>query len=82
VLNFDDYNIRSLDYPDVEFHFVSGGPGSDGGKQVRKTKLLLKLTLILKLRKIHSVSDSLWSTYTPLAFRDLWQVNCQVSSFQ
>ena len=30
------YTNRSLDYPDIEFHFVSGSPGSDGGRQIRK----------------------------------------------
>ena len=26
----------SLDWPDIEFHFVSGSPASDGGRQIRK----------------------------------------------
>ena len=30
------FTNRSLDFPDIEFHFVSGSPGSDGGRQIRK----------------------------------------------
>ena len=26
----------SEDWPDIEFHFVSGSPASDGGRQLRK----------------------------------------------
>ena len=29
------YENRSKDCPDIEFHFVSGSLGSDGGRQVR-----------------------------------------------
>ena len=29
------YENRSKDWPDIEFHFVSGSLGSDGGRQVR-----------------------------------------------
>ena len=32
------FTNRSLDYPDIEFHFVSGSPGSDGGRQIRKVR--------------------------------------------
>ena len=28
------YENRSKDWPDIEFHFVSGNLGSDGGRQV------------------------------------------------
>ena len=28
------YENRSKDWPDIEFHFVSGSLGSDGGRQV------------------------------------------------
>ena len=37
------YTNRSLDFPDIEFHFVSGSPGSDGGRQIRKVKFALLL---------------------------------------
>ena len=27
---------RSTDWPDIEFHFISASPSSDGGRQIRK----------------------------------------------
>jgi hypothetical protein len=27
---------RSKDWPDIEFHFISASPSSDGGRQIRK----------------------------------------------
>ena len=30
------FTNRSADHPDIEFHFVSGSPASDGGRQIRK----------------------------------------------
>lgn len=30
------YVNASEDWPDIEFHFVSGSPASDGGRQIRK----------------------------------------------
>jgi hypothetical protein len=30
------YMNKSHDWPDIEFHFVSGSPASDGGRQIRK----------------------------------------------
>jgi len=53
------FTNRSLDYPDIEFHFVSGSPASDGGRQIRKA---------------HGISDTLWQMYRPLAYRDTWSV--------
>jgi hypothetical protein len=32
------YVNKSLDWPDIEFHFVSGSPASDGGRQIRKVR--------------------------------------------
>ena len=34
------FTNRSLDFPDIEFHFVSGSPGSDGGRQIRKVIMI------------------------------------------
>jgi len=48
---------RSEDFPDIEFHFVSGSVASDGGRQVRK---------------VQGLSDRLWQVYRPLAFKDTW----------
>lgn len=30
------YANISDDWPDIEFHFISGSPASDGGRQIRK----------------------------------------------
>jgi hypothetical protein len=27
-----------MDWPDIEFHFISASPSSDGGRQIRKVK--------------------------------------------
>jgi hypothetical protein len=35
------YANKSLDWPDIEFHFASGHPASDGGRQIRKVLQLL-----------------------------------------
>eukprot|EP00092_Neocalanus_flemingeri_P028764 GFUD01031228.1.p1 GENE.GFUD01031228.1~~GFUD01031228.1.p1 ORF type:complete len:650 (+),score=184.87 GFUD01031228.1:243-2192(+) len=53
------YTNRSTDHPDIEFHFVSGSPASDGGRQIRKA---------------HGISDTMWQMYRPLAYRDTWSV--------
>lgn len=53
------FENRSKDWPDIEFHFVSGNLGSDGGRQVRK---------------VHGVSDKMWQMYRPLAFKDAWSI--------
>jgi len=53
------FTNRSTDHPDIEFHFVSGSPASDGGRQIRKA---------------HGISDSMWQMYRPLAYRDTWSV--------
>jgi len=50
---------RSADWPDIEFHFVSGSPASDAGRQVRKA---------------HGISDSMWEMYKPLSYKDTWSV--------
>ena len=41
-------------FVDIEFHFVSGSPASDGGRQIRKA---------------HGISDTMWQMYRPLAYR-------------
>jgi len=53
------FTNRSKDWPDIEFHFVSGSPGSDGGRQIRKA---------------HGISDTMWQMYRPLAYKDTWSV--------
>jgi len=53
------YENRSKDWPDIEYHFVSGSLGSDGGRQVRK---------------VHGVGDEMWQMFRPLAFRDSWSI--------
>jgi glucose dehydrogenase (acceptor) len=53
------YENRSKDWPDIEFHFVSGNLGSDGGRQVRK---------------VHGVGDRMWQMFRPLAFKDAWSI--------
>jgi len=53
------FTNRSTDFPDIEFHFVSGSPASDGGRQIRKA---------------HGISDAMWQMYRPLAYRDTWSV--------
>ncbi len=53
------FENRSADFPDIEFHFVSGTPGSDGGRQIRK---------------VMGISDTLWQVFRPLAYRDGWSV--------
>ena len=50
---------RSEDFPDIEFHFISGSPGSDGGRQIRK---------------VHGISDTMWQMYRPLGYKDTWSV--------
>ena len=50
---------RTDDFPDIELHFVSGTPGSDGGRQIRK---------------VHGLNDEIWQAYRPLAFKDTWCV--------
>jgi choline dehydrogenase-like flavoprotein len=53
------FTNRSKDWPDIEFHFVSGSPASDGGRQIRKA---------------HGISDTMWQMYRPLAYKDTWSV--------
>ena len=60
------FTNRSKDWPDIEFHFVSGSPGSDGGRQIRKvTKFTIWQLLFMYLggkliRKVKNfVSDTL-----------------------
>ena len=49
------YTDSADDFPDIEFHFVSGSVASDGGRQ---------------LRKAHGLTDKVWQIYRPLAFKD------------
>ncbi|CAG0886103.1 unnamed protein product [Cyprideis torosa] len=52
------YANFSDDFPDIEFHFSSGTPSSDGGRQVRR---------------IHGLNNRVWHDYyKPISFRDNW----------
>lgn len=54
------YVNASDDFPDIEFHFVSGGPHSDKGTQ---------------LKKAHGLSDSFYNTvFKPIEGKDAWSV--------
>ena len=54
------YANKSDDWPDIEFHFVSGTPAADGGAQIKRA---------------HGVTDFVWENYyEPIAFRDTWSV--------
>nr|XP_045607049.1 glucose dehydrogenase [FAD, quinone]-like [Procambarus clarkii] len=51
---------QSDDWPDIEFHFISGSPASDGGRQIRK---------------VHGLSDRTWQQmFKPISFRDSWSI--------
>jgi len=54
------YANSSDDWPDIEFHFVSGTPAQDGGAQIRR---------------VHGLTDFVWDNYfAPIAYRDTWSV--------
>lgn len=54
------YVNASEDFPDIEFHFVSGSTNSDGGNQ---------------LMKIHGLKDSFYkSVFEPLAGKDTFSI--------
>uniref|UniRef100_A0A0P6GHW9 Glucose dehydrogenase (FAD, quinone) n=1 Tax=Daphnia magna TaxID=35525 RepID=A0A0P6GHW9_9CRUS len=54
------YANHSDDWPDIEFHFVSGTPAADGGAQIRH---------------VHGLTDFVWENYYgPIAFHDTWSV--------
>ena len=50
---------KSIDYPDIEFHIVSGSAVSDGGAQIRKAL---------------GISDKMWQMFKPLVGRDTWSI--------
>ncbi|XP_066960538.1 glucose dehydrogenase [FAD, quinone]-like isoform X2 [Macrobrachium rosenbergii] len=51
---------QTEDWPDIEFHFISGSPASDGGRQIRK---------------VHGLSERTWQQmFKPISFRDSWSV--------
>ncbi|GFR06567.1 glucose dehydrogenase [Trichonephila clavata] len=55
------YENASNDYPDVEIHFVSGSPVSDGGQT---------------FQRVMGVSQELWNAfYKPYVFRDTFSMN-------
>lgn len=54
------YANASDDFPDIEFHFVSGSTNSDGGSQ---------------LRKIHGLTDNFYQrVFEPLNNKDVWSI--------
>jgi choline dehydrogenase-like flavoprotein len=54
------YVNASDDYPDIEFHFVSGSTNSDGGAQ---------------LRKAHGITESFYSrVFSPISNMDTWSI--------
>jgi choline dehydrogenase-like flavoprotein len=54
------YANASDDFPDIEFHFVSGSTNSDGGSQ---------------LRKIHGLTDSFYNkVFGPINNLDTWSI--------
>lgn len=54
------YTNASDDYPDIEFHFVSGSTNSDGGSQ---------------LRKAHGLTESFYnSVFQSISNRDAWSI--------
>lgn len=54
------YADPTLDFPDIEFHFISGTPASDSG---------------LSIRYNNGVRDDIWeSYYKPVVNSDMWQV--------
>jgi len=54
------YANRSLDFPDIEFHIVSGHVGSDGGRSVRR---------------VQAIGDEAWmKVWKELSFKDAFQI--------
>lgn len=54
------YANATDDWPDIEFHFVSGSTNSDGGRQ---------------LRKAHGLTDAFYNTvFDPISNKDVWSV--------
>lgn len=54
------YANASNDFPDIEFHFVSGSTNSDGGSQ---------------LRKIHGITEKFYSkVFGPINNKDVWSI--------
>lgn len=54
------YANASDDYPDIEFHFVSGSTNSDGGTQIRKA---------------HGLTDEFYDkTFKPYTNRHVWSI--------
>ncbi|KAJ8885278.1 hypothetical protein PR048_011475 [Dryococelus australis] len=54
------YVNASHDYPDIEFHFISGSTNSDGGRQIRKA---------------HGIREDFYrSVYEPINSQDVWSV--------
>ncbi|KAK6636419.1 hypothetical protein RUM43_010080 [Polyplax serrata] len=51
---------KSEDFPDIEFHFVSGSTASDGGNQIRRA---------------HGIKDSFYKkVFEPISNKDVWSV--------
>ncbi|KPJ15961.1 Glucose dehydrogenase [acceptor] [Papilio machaon] len=54
------YANASDDFPDIEFHFISGSTNSDGGEQ---------------LRKVHGLTDEFYdAVFRPINNMDVWSI--------
>lgn len=54
------YANASEDFPDIEFHFISGSTNSDGGRQIRKA---------------HGITESFYNkVFNPINNMDTWSV--------
>lgn len=54
------YANKSDDFPDIEFHFVSGSTASDGGTQIWRA---------------HGIKDSFYrKVFQPISNKDVWSV--------
>ncbi|XP_050677579.1 glucose dehydrogenase [FAD, quinone]-like [Leptidea sinapis] len=54
------YANASDDFPDIEFHFISGSTNSDGGDQ---------------LRKVHGLTEQFYdSVFRPINNKDVWSI--------
>lgn len=78
------FTNRSLDHPDIEFHFVSGSPASDGGRQIRKVSIMgwmLTSSCLLELLTVsasHVFRSSSLIKYKMTLLRSVFGVLSQV----
>ena len=69
---------HSLDWPDIEFHFISGSTSSDGGAQIRKVHGLsdkVNVQMILFNAIFDCIRFQTWyGMFQQLAYKDCWSV--------